>query len=102
MRRYGLVVADPLCSTPPLQMVGTTTVQYDDFPSAYLQAADNSTLQLHAATFGGNLNFTKDLRLSLKGGYDCGFASNEGSSIIVAGRLRITNGTLRVENLRFR
>jgi subtilisin family serine protease/PKD repeat protein len=102
-KRVSLAINDA-CGASMLRRVdqGGTVISYTTFGSMYAPLADNDRIQLRAGGYSGHMSFTKDLRVSLKGGYDCYFSSNEGSSQIIAGTLRVGNGTVKIDKLRFR
>jgi len=73
---------------------GTFGSMYNDMPG--------TRMQLRAGGYSGHMNLTKDLQVSLEGGYNCDYSSNEGSSQIIAGALKVSNGTVKIDKLRFR
>lgn len=104
-----LAVAAVLCAVAALfapAVAAETTVRIDGSPPAYfpsLQAAIDNTrpgdvIQARATGFGEHLVYNRDCKIALLGGYNSGFASNTGRSV-VKGDLRISAGTLRIKNL---
>jgi len=66
---------------------------------AYANAHDpNDTIQLLATTFVETLDLTRDISVTLSGGWDCGFSPNTSYSII-HGSLTVSNGKVIVERL---
>ena len=94
---YVTVVA---CSNGPVRLSSDAS-HFADFPSAYTVADQDDILQLHADQFSGDLNLNRSIRVRLKGGYDCGYNGNAGASDLL-GQLRVSNGTVLLDNLRFR
>ena len=90
----------PTCANPPVRLSGTTAVYYPDLSSAYTAVVDSNTVQLQALNFNGDLLLNRDLSITLEGGYDCGYTANAGATGL-QGMMRVVNGTVNVENLRF-
>ncbi len=87
-------VIDPLVKIP-----GAAQPYYSLIQDAYNNsAADGDEIQCRASTFAENLNFDRNITITLKGGYDSGFMSNL-SSTTINGSLTISNGTITVENI---
>jgi hypothetical protein len=76
--------------------VGTS---YDpSIQSAYSNAIDGSVIQLQAVTFAEDLPMDTDIRVTLKGGYECDFLSNPGYSTL-HGQLTISKGKATIDSL---
>ena len=102
-KRLSLAINDPLCGSSQLRVLrGAAVTPYASIYSANALLADNDQIQLRLGGYSGNIDFTKDLRVSLTGGYNCDYSSSGGSSQIIAARLRVTSGTLKIGTLRFR
>ncbi|HBG04780.1 MAG: hypothetical protein A2075_01105 [Geobacteraceae bacterium GWC2_58_44] len=85
---------------PALRIVGATTTYYDTLTSAFAGMVDGSTvtLQTRATTLSEGLHLNRNIKLSIEGGFDSGFANSSGKTII-QGELKIQNGSLRVKHL---
>jgi hypothetical protein len=90
------------CSNGPVRIAGGAPVNYPDFPSAYAQAADTDLILFQAVSFTGDFVLNRDLRLTLDGGYDCGYTTNDSATTTLLGMLRVQNGTVKLNKLRFR
>ena len=88
------------CLNASVSIAGGTLVTYPDFSTAYAQVADSDVVRLQAVSFSGDMILDRDVTLTLSGGYDCGYTGNPGSTTS-AGKLRVTNGTVKVEKLCF-
>lgn len=88
------------CLNTPVSISGAAIVSYPDFQTAYAQAADNDVVRLQAVDFTDDMTLDRDVKVTLSGGYDCDYAGNPGSTGST-GKLRIINGTVKVERLRF-
>ncbi|HTZ17084.1 MAG TPA: hypothetical protein VMB78_01460, partial [Dissulfurispiraceae bacterium] len=78
-------------------MIEGKTPYYTTLHDAYREAAADDSILIQA------MKFTEDLSLdgndvTLRGGYECGFASNPGRSTI-KGTLTISGGTVTIENI---
>jgi len=82
----------------PVRIPGPPIVYFSTIQAAYNSAATGNTIQSQNLTFSGNLNFNRAISVTLRGGYDSGFASNAGYTTI-SGSLTISNGTVTVENI---
>jgi hypothetical protein len=77
-------------------MVGFQTLQ-----EAYQNVADGDIIQSRSGTITGTLQLTREVTISIKGGYDGKYESNSSYTTII-GDLKISAGTVQVENLNFR
>lgn len=74
---------------------------YSQIMEAYSQAANNGVILAREYEFTENpsdLNFTRDISVSLEGGYDAKYLANDGFSTL-NGSLTIGRGALTLENL---
>jgi alpha-tubulin suppressor-like RCC1 family protein/PKD repeat protein len=85
------------CINAPVRISG---IDYSNPQNAYLQAANTDIIELQAQNFANDLVLDRDIVLTLRGGYDCGYADNPAAAGML-GTLRVTNGTVKVEKLRF-
>jgi PKD repeat protein len=89
------------CSSPPYK-IGGTSYSYSDVQSAY-EAMGSETMQMQALvlsgnTSTGNLMLDQTKTIKLQGGYDCGFTTNPGVTII-NDKLTIKGGKVTIEKL---
>jgi PKD repeat protein len=97
MTKTGFVLVGPdACSNPPYKINGTTH-SYDTIQHAY-DPMGSTTMQIQALVFTGGLTLNQDYNITLKGGYDCGFTSNAGESIL-SDKLTIKDGKATIENI---
>jgi hypothetical protein len=81
-----------------VRVTGAPMTYYPTLQAAYNAAAAGNTIQSQALVFSENLNLNRAVAVILRGGFDSGFTSNAGYSII-SGSLTISNGTVTVENI---
>lgn len=77
------------CSNLPVKNT-RTGLSYNSLQAAYDAAVDGDTIQSHALTFTENLTISK--AITFDGGYDCGFASHIGKTILI-GNITVSTGT---------
>ena len=82
----------------PLRIAGSPPSYYSALTAAYAAAGDADIIQVQDSVFTGNLNFNRDISVTLRGGYDSLFAANTGFTTI-NGFLTITAGAVTVENV---
>jgi predicted CxxxxCH...CXXCH cytochrome family protein len=90
------------CANGPVRIAGGSLINYPDFLSAYAQAADTNLILLQAVNFTSDFVLNRNLRLTLEGGFDCGYTTNAGTTTVLLGNLRVQNGTVNIDQLRFR
>jgi pseudomonalisin len=100
-KNFTQAVSAAACANWPVRLAGSSHVLYPGFPSAYLLAAESDLIQLQALDFSADFVLDRDLRVSLSGGYDCGYTANAAATGLL-GRLRVTSGTVQIDKLRFR
>jgi len=88
-------VVNESCSNLPVRGTGGSysTLQY-----AYDVALDGDTIQSQAVVVGSDLNFNQNISVTIKGGYDCDYSTNDQQSI-VNGPITVRNGTVTIENV---
>ncbi len=86
------------CPNQRVRIARTTPVYYSTHQSAYNSASNGDTIQSQAFDFTEDLNFNRNIAVTLKGGYNCWYNSNPPSSTLT-GSLTISSGTVTVENL---
>lgn len=86
----------------PVRLLSPAPFSYSTLQEAYDNAADGNVIEAQAVSFTEDLMLFNDVRVSLKGGFDPTYTYNTGGSTIMEGLLKVRNGTVKVENLRFR
>jgi len=79
---------------------GPVRILEDDYLSireAYDNALDGDMIQCQALVLAEDLTFDRDITVTVKGGYDCGYSTDEGDTRIKS--IVIGNGTASIENL---
>lgn len=84
----------------PVRIAGTTPVYYDTLQAAYNAASTGAVIQTLTTTSTplGTLTMNGGKSVTLRGGYNGDYTSNEGYTTSV-GTLTVVNGTLLVENV---
>jgi O-acetyl-ADP-ribose deacetylase (regulator of RNase III) len=80
---------------PPTRIGGT---QYPSLKAAYLAASNNAIIQSKATTFSGGLVFDRGIAVTVRGGYDAGYSTQMGYSL-VEGKLTVATGSVVVDRL---
>lgn len=88
------------CGNAPVTLASLVT-SFTDPGTAYAQALDNDLIMLQTYYFGGGLILDRNIKVTLRGGYDCGYSDNSGAAVL-GGKLRVQDGTVRVEKLTLR
>ncbi len=84
---------------PPVRRIsGTATLYYSSFHSAYNAASSGDTIQSQAISFYENLDFNRNISITIEGGCSADFASEIGFTTI-NGTMTISDGTVVVEDL---
>ena len=96
MTKTGYVIVSGTCSNHPYKINGTT-YDYDTIQHAY-DPMGSTTMQLQALVFTGGLTLNRDYNITLQGGYDCGFTSNAGESIL-SDKLIIQHGKVTIDKI---
>ncbi|GFO66181.1 putative Ig domain-containing protein [Geomonas paludis] len=89
------------CATAPVSLATLPAAGFNDPFTAYLQAQDDDLIMLQHFFFGSGLTLNRNIRVTLRGGYDCGYTGSTDSSVF-NGVLRVQDGTVRVDKLVFR
>jgi len=84
-----------------VRLDGTTQSYYSSILNAFGDAATGNTVKAWGTDFTENINLSLDKALIFRGGYDSGYSSNTGSTVIT-GTLTISKGSLRVQKLQLR
>ena len=87
--------AQVTCGSQPVK---DGNAYYPSVQTAYNVAQNGADLQILATSLSGTPNLTRNIQLSLQGGYDCGFNSSSSYSTI-SGALVISAGSVTIENI---
>jgi Bacterial Ig-like domain len=87
---------------PPVRLLSPAPTGYQTLQAAYDSAPTGSVIQALAAPFNEYLDFANDVIVALRGGFDPGYTGNSGGYSTLTGTLRVRNGTVKIENFRFR
>jgi hypothetical protein len=68
--------------------------------AAYEAAANGEVIQVQAATLVENIILDRDISVTVEGGYDGNFASNNGGVTFIEGTLQTSAGTADIKNIR--
>lgn len=90
-------VSFTVCANLPVRIDGSLPEYYVTLQDAYNAAEGGSMIRVMSDIFDENLVINSDKSLSLTGGYDCYYSTNNGSAII-NGSVIISNGTVTLEN----
>jgi alpha-tubulin suppressor-like RCC1 family protein len=90
-----------LTSNIPIRIARSPMVGFQTLQEAYQNVADGDIIQSRSGTITGTLQLTREVTISIKGGYDGKYESNSSYTTII-GDLKISAGTVQVENLNFR
>ena len=74
------------------------TQYYSKLSDAYYAATTGDVLYVQALGVTGNPNLSSNVDITVKGGYECGFASQPGWTTL-AGSLTISSGSVTIENI---
>jgi len=85
------------CAVDPI-MIGST--YYPSVNNAYMAATSGQTIKMKEQIFTEAPMLSRDISVTLKGGYDCSYSSNTGLTSI--GALTVSGGTVTVENVLIR
>ncbi len=83
------------CSNMPAKRAGT---YYSTLANAYGAATNGDTIQLQGVNFTESLTFNRSIAVTLMGGYDCNYSTDNLTSVI-DGAMTISSGTVTVDNL---
>jgi len=85
-----------VCPNLPVRIVAGGS--YYGLRDAYNAAVNGDTIQSQAMVFNENLDFNRDISVTITGGYDCYYSTNVQKSV-VNGTITIRNGTVTIENI---
>jgi hypothetical protein len=86
-------------SFKPLVRARIGSKDYGSLTEALADAASGTAVLARNMEISEDLVMSQDAVITLDGGYDETFSSNEGKSTILQGALRVTAGTLKIRNL---
>ncbi|HDH10985.1 MAG TPA: PKD domain-containing protein [Nitrospirae bacterium] len=75
----------------PVRISGATPVYYSTLQAAYDAAVDGDIIQSRDLTFTENLNINRNISITLKGGYDCGYTAVTGKTTL-SGTMTVSDG----------
>lgn len=85
------------CPSLPARVVSTST-EYLTLRDAYIAAGSSDIIEAQASTFNEILNIDLNKSITIKGGYDCFYSSNNAAFTVLNG-MSVTEGTLTIENV---
>jgi hypothetical protein len=88
----------PVAASSTVRLSGPPHSYYSSLAAAYAAAPGGDTIQSQASVFAENLSCSRNISVTLKGGYDSLFTTNAAFTTI-NGSLTITDGTVTVENI---
>jgi hypothetical protein len=88
-----------VCPNPPVRTAAGGS--YYGLQDAYDAALDGDTILSQAVVFNENLDFNRNISVTITGGYDCYYSTNVQKSV-VNGTITIRNGTVTIENITIR
>jgi len=91
-------VTDTSCSNLPVMIRRNLPAYATTLQGAYAIAGDGDTIQGQALDYIEDLNLNRDIKVKIKGGFDCNYLSNSQVST-VDGLLRISRGSVRFDRL---
>jgi predicted Rdx family selenoprotein len=81
---------------PPLAVVSETPVYYSSIQNAYAAAEDGDVLKIRALEFAEELDFDRNIVVTLDGGYDATFTEHTGLTTI-SGSVTVNMGEVLIE-----
>ncbi len=81
---------------PTVRINGTPPAYYYVFQEAYANAVANDIIQSQGVAFTEDLNINRNISVIIRAGYDCGYATITGKTII-NGNLIISDGLLVIQ-----
>lgn len=85
----------------PEVRIGSPPAYYriSQFQTGYDSAGSGANIQSKVATYIGNFTTGQNKNVTIKGGYDCGYTTNSGTTII-NGNMNINSGTVTIEGVK--
>ena len=81
-----------------VRKLGPDTTYYPNITDAYIASSAGDTIDLRASTFIEDVNFSKNVSITIRGGYDTSFSSRAGNSA-VKGLFTISLGTVNIDKI---
>jgi len=78
--------------------LSSATYRHNTIHAAYDASSTGDIIQALATTFAGGLSYNKDVTVTLQGGFDAGWGTHTGLTVIQGG-MEIANGTVTVANI---
>jgi hypothetical protein len=97
MTKVDYVTVSGTCVNGPYKIGSTTYPDSSTIQNIY-DSMGSATMQIQALVFTGGLMLNQNKNITLQGGYDCGFTSNVGETIL-SDKLTIKDGKATIENL---
>ncbi len=83
------------CGSQPVRYTGSHYPSYDSaIGAAYTDAADVDELDIQAVDFGGDVAFSLNKTVALKGGFDCSYSATRIPDTVIKGTVTIGGGTV--------
>ena len=82
----------------PARITGASTVYYPTIWEAYSNASSNDTIQCHDILYIGDFTATRNIPVTIQGGYDCAYSIVSGVTSI-EGNMTINDGKVTIENI---
>lgn len=103
----GVVVCDigafERCQHKPAGILGLLISHYyDSIGDAYAAVTGRTVISLQTYQFNEDVNLSNDYSVTLKGGFDCDYASNTGKFSVLNGSLTVSQGTVTLANLQIK
>ena len=98
MTKNGYITVGPDACTNGPYKIGGTPYSYDTIQHAYDSPGTAGMVQIQALVFTGGLMLNQSKNLTLQGGYDCGFTSNVGETIL-SDKLTVKDGKVTIDKL---
>ncbi len=86
------------CQNKSIRIIRTSTIYYTTLQAAYNAAVTGDIIELHALDFTENLSFNRNISVTFKAGYDCGYRTNPSQTTII-GTIGFLDGIVILENI---
>ncbi len=94
---YHNITAQFSCPNLPVRIAGSVPAYYSTLQAAYNAAVNGSVIQTVEGLVD-NINFNRDISVTLDGGYNCTYTSNSGKTTMMKGAMTTAAGTLSLMN----
>lgn len=92
--------ADNCPNISPINIAGTS-LYYASIQSTYDAAVNLDIILSQEEYLSGALNFNNDISLTMRGGFDCSYATNTGKTVI-KGELKMSKGSIKIDSGSFK